>query len=73
MIDWTPLLQYPPAENFCRCGVVYVSHAKIDMAIRRTVTRLPCPGCGRDDNLFRSSSPPESVTIRPREVGEIAP
>lgn len=62
-IDWSAFAAYPPNTNYCRCGAVYRSHAKIAMALRRTVTKEPCPECGRHDDLRMSSSEPEAWRI----------
>lgn len=62
--DWSIFNEYEEGECHCRCGVVFASHSQIDMERRKSITRKPCPGCGKDDDCWMCSSPPERWTLR---------
>ncbi len=62
-VDWTVFDQYPESTCYCNCDAIFRSHAKIVMSIRRSVSRKPCPDCGKNDNLRRVSSDPETYII----------
>ena len=64
-IDWSEFNKWPESEITCGCGAVYQSHCKfVNEPKRGTVSRRPCPGCGRTDDVRQASSPPERMTIR---------
>lgn len=72
MIDWAPLLKYPPSECECACGAVYYSRAKcIRVGDKLThATQYPCPACDQSEgNCSRISSEPERMVIGPEDVG----
>jgi len=52
-----------PPECSCRCGMTFHSYAQLDMDRRKSITEKPCPGCGKTDDIWRGSYPPESFTI----------
>ena len=63
-VDWS-IFDWPVSQTcYCRCGAEYRSHAKINMDLRRTVSKDPCPECGSHGNLRMSSSDPETMTLR---------
>lgn len=67
--DWAPFDRHPLNENLCFCGALWHSHARLciektEARGMRLVTRSTCPGCGSRTHVRRSSSPPESQTLR---------
>lgn len=62
-IDWSRFGDEITQTCFCRCGAEFRSHAKIDMTVRKSVSKDPCPGCEDHDNLRRVSSDPESWSL----------
>lgn len=64
-IDWSRHDKFPEGWCSCRCGLSFMSHNKsvAEGDTIRTYTRKPCPACGRDDDCYQFSSPPESYTI----------
>ena len=58
-IDWSKFDRYQKNTCSCRCGNVFRSHSKLDMFIKKPITRYPCPGCGRNDNCYSIKSDPE--------------
>jgi hypothetical protein len=64
-IDWTPFDALSEYTNTCRCGTVFRSHVKtVNVGgMFRTIARKPCPRCGASDNVWRSSSDVETMTI----------
>ena len=69
MVDWTIVEKYPPNEITCRCGALFHAHAMFDKEKGRKVLRRPCPKCLRDDNFWKISSAPESMTLGPGDLG----
>ena len=53
-----------PPECQCRCGAIFHAYAQMDMDARKSITETPCPGCGKNDNVWRVSYPPEKFTIQ---------
>ena len=75
-IDWTVLHGDAPRTCQCHCGAEYRSHHKVHKVDGhwRGIAELPCPKCGRHDNVFSASSDPrepETYTIGPEDIGEI--
>lgn len=70
MSDWAKFDTYPEATCYCRCGVVFRSHSQIDMHVCRSISRKPCPGCGKQDELRRVSHDPETDYIHGAEGQE---
>ena len=68
-VDWSVFDKYSESTCYCRCGCVFQSHSKIDMELRRSIARKPCPECGKNDDLRRVSSGPEIMTIRSSKEG----
>jgi hypothetical protein len=64
-IDWSPFDSFSENTIECTCGATYRSHSKAVMSGTRfiIVSRKPCPGCGSSENIRRSSSDPEKMTI----------
>lgn len=63
-MDWSCFKDKPITQTCsCRCGAEYRTHAKINMDLRRSVPLDPCPGCGRHDNIRRTSDDPELWTL----------
>lgn len=63
-IDWSTFDDLPESECECRCGAIFRSHTKGIYRDRvLAISRKPCPSCGRNNNLRRVSSDPESFTI----------
>lgn len=71
-IDWTPFDKYPLSENACWCGAMFHAHMKVVLVGDKLTpfTRTPCPGCGKNDNIRRSTSAPERMSI---EASDVAP
>lgn len=63
MPDWSRIEKYPESTVTCRCGEVYRSHAMFDKDLGTCVSRKPCPKCGRNDDSWRVSSDPETMTL----------
>ena len=76
-VDWTVFDQYPPDLITCRCGIKYRSHAKGFFNDNENPrygykTRIPCPGCGLDENnVRRIQGNREEYTISKSDVGDI--
>lgn len=62
-MDWSMFDGEPENTIRCNCEAVYRSHSRINMDRRRSITRKPCPNCGRHDNSWMCSSDPEVMTI----------
>jgi len=64
-VDWSQFDQAPESTCYCRCEATYRSHTKLirDQDQLKHITRSPCPGCGRNDNLRRISGDPEHMEI----------
>ena len=62
MIDWSSSDKYPEDTCSCRCGNVYRSHAKYTKE-QGLVSRKPCADCGKDNDLRRVESDPESFSV----------
>jgi Zn finger protein HypA/HybF involved in hydrogenase expression len=62
-IDWSIFEGEEPATCYCRCGEVYVSHAKFHGEVRHSITKENCPRCGSDRNTRRISFGPEKWTL----------
>lgn len=71
MIDWSPFDKYPPPTCFCRCGAIFLAHAKFSVEEGGLVSRRPCPRCSATKNLFRVSTDWEAETISPRDVSGV--
>ena len=69
--DWLPHLKFPEDTCYCRCGHVFRSHARIDMERRRSISRKPCPGCEKHDELRRVTSDQEVWTVSSKDVGTL--
>jgi hypothetical protein len=41
----------PEDTASCRCGTAYRSQCRIDMKAMKLLSRKPCPGCGKKDDL----------------------
>lgn len=55
-IDWSIFKPGDEATCYCRCGGVFRSYAKgIYKEGCGTVTKEPCPKCGRNDDCIRVS------------------
>jgi hypothetical protein len=65
-IDWSAFGPTVQTTCFCRCGILFRSHAKAAKVGDRflLVTQRPCPNCGRRDNCSRAGTDPEEFTIR---------
>lgn len=61
MKDWSKISS---ASCFCRCGREFRAKAQIDMERRRSVSEIPCPGCGKTDDLWKVSGDPETFEVR---------
>ena len=66
-VDWSgfgPVCQ----TIYCRCDAVFRSHHKLVIveSTMRGVSQEPCPGCGSHVDAKRSSSDPESYSLRAR-------
>lgn len=64
-IDWSQFGDNVTTTCYCRCGGIYRSHAKTvkHHGSWKGCSQLPCPKCGKHDDLFRVSQDPESVTL----------
>ncbi len=64
--DWSPFDKYSHNTCYCRCGTVFRAHSRFfkDYGL---VTRTPCPGCGKNSDVRRASSDPETFTIGKKE------
>lgn len=64
-IDWTQFGDTVTSTAYCRCGMVFRSHAKaVNIEGRwKCVSRIPCPQCGQHDNIYRVSTDPEQFII----------
>lgn len=72
-IDWSDLIGYMPLECECRCGQVFLSHARSyvnDEGVRRVAARLPCPACWRCDDIRRASTDWEVFELRKAQALE---
>lgn len=60
-IDWS---KFTGAEDVChcRCGKVFRSHAKFVIYVARMITKKKCPSCGKDNDCWRVTSDPETMT-----------
>jgi len=65
--EWAIFDQYPENTCECMCGAVYRSHSRYTMA-RGLISRKPCPACGKDNGVRRSSSDPEYMTITKKDT-----
>jgi hypothetical protein len=61
-IDWSIFDKWPENTCYCRCEAVFRSHSKFHLD--RIISRRACPNCGKYDELRRSSSEPETVTVK---------
>ena len=69
--DWSVLIGYEPNTNRCACGATFRAHHKLVLCPDGRlagVTKDPCPGCGSRTRVTRSSSPPETWTIKSDET-----
>lgn len=48
----------------CACGGTWRSPTRFSGALRRLVSKNPCPGCGHHDNIHKASSDPERWEVR---------
>jgi len=69
-VDWTIFDGLSECTVSCNCGREYRSHTKIfyenlgKEKVRQKQSQQPCPGCGRDDDWWKTSSDPEMMEIR---------
>lgn len=63
-IDWTVFDKYPENTCECMCGVQWMSHGKFVAAAGGVVSRKPCPGCGRSDNIRAMYGTPETWSVK---------
>lgn len=67
MIDWSKHDGDPKDICHCRCEAVFLSHSKTSfMETDRgfeTITREPCPACGKNNDCWWIESVPETFTI----------
>lgn len=64
-IDWSEFDRFSEDTMHCRCGVVFRSHGKTVLTPHpHHVTRKPCPGCWKNNDIRRVVSDPEEFTIR---------
>lgn len=61
-IDWS---KFTGLEDtcYCKCGKIFGSHAKYVMAVKKMITRKPCPQCKKNNDCWRVTSEPEIMTI----------
>lgn len=65
-INWSVFNNDPENNCYCRCGAIFRSHAKFVGVLGKMVARKPCPACGKNDDMQRVSSDPESFIIKGR-------
>ncbi len=63
-VDWSVFDHDPKLTCYCRCGAIFRSHGKYLAALGKMVTREPCPGCGKSDDLRQTSSDPERYIMQ---------
>ena len=61
-IDWSKFIDFEDTCH-CRCGKVFRSHAKFVIAVKKVITRKPCPQCGKDNDCMRVCSDREVMEI----------
>ncbi len=64
-IDWSEFDGIPEHSLGCCCGTSFRGHAKViyEGEHRGVYSRVPCPACGRSDQIKRISSDPEYQVI----------
>jgi len=62
--DWSHFKGPVSQTVYCRCDAVFRSHAKMDMELRCTISKDPCPGCGLRTDARSVSGDPETQTLR---------
>ncbi len=73
-IDWSIFCHGDEAQVSCRCGGRYSSYVKgiwVAEDEYKMHSQRPCPNCGKDDDIYRAASEPESFTVTAADVGEI--
>ena len=64
-IDWSIFKLGDEATCYCRCGGIFRSYAKgIHKDGYGSVTKIPCPKCGQNDNCNRLSWDEEIFNLR---------
>ena len=61
--DWSGREKYSPNTITCACGQMFRSHDRFGADIG-IVSQRPCPKCGATTGHRKTSSDPESMTIR---------